>query len=172
MWLVVLSMLGCTSHTERPVGDRGPQPQDDVPDPGCDPLPRTRPPGVVLSVHRVDGESLTRVLDVALVADAECPRRPTLEDPACVPLSDDAMDYVWSELVAAAPHEIAIERHGECIHCGGPGFAITWQDGRCERSRDHWHDISDGSEDRFNRALQVLEAAAAAGGITTTAPPR
>jgi hypothetical protein len=127
---------------------------------------------VVLSVRRVDGESLTRVLDVALVADAECPTRPTLEDPACVRLTDGAMDYVWGELVAAAPHEIAIERHGECIHCGGPGFTITWPDGHCERGRDHWHDIAPSSEDRFDRALHVLEAAAAAGGIKPTAPPR
>jgi hypothetical protein len=164
-------MLGCTSHTERSVGDRG-RPRDDVPDPECDPLPPTRPPGVVLSVRRVDGQSLTHVLDAALVADAECPRRPTLEDPACVRLTDDAMDYVWRELVAAAPHEIVIERHGECIHCGGPGFTITWPDGRCERGRNHWHDIAPGSEDRFDRALHVLEAGAAAGGITPTAPPR
>jgi hypothetical protein len=165
-------MLGCTPHTEHSTEGRGSRPGDDVPEPVCDPLPRTRPAGVVSSVRRVDGESLTYVLDVALVADAECPRRPTLEDPACVRLTDDAMDYVWSELVAAAPHEIALERHGECIHCGGPGFTITWPDGRCDRGRDHWHDISQGSEERFDRALQVLEAAAAAGGITPTAPPR
>ena len=165
-------MLGCTSHTERSAGDRGPQARSDFPDPECDPLPRTRPPGVVLSVSRVDGESLEHVLDVALVADAECPRRPTLEDPTCVRLTDDAMDYVWGELVAAAPHEIAMERHDECIHCGGPWFTVTWPDGSCDRGRDHWHDISGRSEDRFDRALQVLEAAAAAGGITPTAPPR
>lgn len=166
-------MIGCTSHAGCSAGERVPQPRgDDVPDPVCDPLPQTRPPGVVLRVGRVDGESLTHVLDVALVADAACPTRSIHEAPACVRLTDDAMDYVWRELVAAAPHEIAIERHGECIHCGGPWFAIAWPNGRCDRGTDHFHDIARKSRERFDRAQHVLEAAAAAGGITPTAPPR
>ncbi len=130
-------MIGCTSHAGRSAGDRELWPRgDDVADPVCDPLPQTRPAGVVVRVGRVDGESLTHVLDVALVADAPCPKRPILEDAPCVRLADDAMDYVWRELVAAAPHEIAIERHGECIHCGGPWFAIEWPSGRCDRGTD------------------------------------
>jgi hypothetical protein len=169
-WIIALAMIGCTSHA---AGEREPRPRgDEVPDPVCDPLPQARPPGVVLHVGRVDGESLTHVLDVALVADAQCPKRPFLGDPACVRLADDAMDYVWRELVTAAPHEIMVERHGECIHCGGPSFAIEWPDGRCDRGTDHFHDISPNSWDRFDRAVRVLEAAAAAGGITPTAPPR
>ena len=64
--------------------------------------------GGVLRLARVDGESLTHVVDVALLADAAYPTRPIFEDAPCVRLADDAMDYVWRELVAAAPHEIAI----------------------------------------------------------------
>jgi hypothetical protein len=109
---------------------------------------------------------------VALVADAACPKRPILENAPCVRLADDAMDYVWRELVAAAPHEIAIERHGECIHCGGPWFAIEWPSGRCDRGTDHIHGIARKSWDRFDRAVHVFEAAVAAGGIKPTAPPR
>ncbi|APR88427.1 hypothetical protein A7982_13776 [Minicystis rosea] len=127
---------------------------------------------MVLRIGRVDGASLTRVLDVALVADARCPTHPFLEDPACVRLADDAMDYVWGKLVAAAPHEIAIERHGECIHCGGPWFTIEWPNGRCDRATNHFYDIARRSWDRFDSAMSALEAAAAAGGITPTAPSR
>ena len=166
-------MIGCTSRAGSSAGEREPRPRgDDVADQVCDPLPQTRPPRVVLHVGRVDGQSLTHVLDAALVADAACPKRPILEDAACVRLTDDAMDYVWRELVAAAPHEIATERHGECIHCGGSWLAIEWPDGRCDRGSDQFHEIASRSSDRFARAVQVLEAAAAAGGITPTAPPR
>ena len=171
--LVALMMIGCTSPAGRSAGDRELWPRgDDVADLVCDRLPQTRPAGVVLSVGRVDGESLTYVLDVALVADAACPKRPPLKDASCVRLADDAMDYVWRELVAAAPHEIATERHGECIHCGGPWFAIEWPNGRCDRRTDHFHGIASKSRDRFDRAVHVLEATAAAGGIKPTAPPR
>jgi hypothetical protein len=172
-WLVALAMIGCTSHACRSAGEREPRPRgDDIADPVCDPLPQSRPRGVVLRVGRVDGESLTHVLDAALVADAPCPTHPTLEDPACVRLTEEAMDYVWRELVATAPHEIAIERHGECIHCGGPWFGIEWPGGRCDRGMDHFFDIPRKSWDRFERALRILEAAAAAGGVTPKAPPR
>ncbi|TKC99040.1 hypothetical protein [Polyangium fumosum] len=172
-WLVALVMIGCTPHAGRAAGEHEPWPRgNDVADPVCEPLPETRPPGVVLRVGRVDGESLTHVLDVALVADAKCPTRTLLEAPACVRLANDAMDYVWRELVTVAPHEIAVERHGECIHCGGPWFAIEWPDGRCDRGTDPFHDIARTSWDRFDRAVQLLEAAAAAGGITPAAPPR
>jgi hypothetical protein len=171
-FLVALVMLGGTSHVGCSAKEREPRSRDDmVPDPVCDPLPQKRPPRVVLHAGRVDGESLTHVLDVALVADAKCPTRLTLEDPACVRLTDDAMDYVWGKLVAAAPHEIVIERHGECIHCGGPWFTIEWPNGRCERGMGHFHDIARKSWDRFDSAMSILEAAAAASGITPTAPP-
>jgi len=166
-------MLGCTSRAGRSAGEGEPRSRgDEVADPVCDPMPQKRPPGVVLRVGRVDGESLTHVLDAALVADAACPKRSILEDPACVRLTDEAMDYVWRELVAAAPHKIVVERHGECIHCGGSWFALEWPEGRCDRGNDHFFEVERASWDSFDRAVRVLEAAAAAGGVTPTAPPR
>jgi hypothetical protein len=42
--------------------------------------------------------------------------------------------------------KIAIERHGECIHCGGPWFAIQWPDGRCDRGTDHFPASADDDE--------------------------
>lgn len=141
------------------------------PDPTCDALPVQRPRGAVLRVSRLDGESLTHVLDAALVADATCPID-VLSRPECVHLTDEAMDYVWGRLVAVAPHTIALERHGECIHCGGPWITIEWPGGLCERGIGHFHSVTSAAWERFARAVHVLEAAASAGGVEATAPPR
>jgi len=141
-------------------------------EPRCDPLPSARPAGAVMRVGRVDGASLTTVFDVALVADAACPTAILTPSPACVKLTGEAMDYIWAKLVAVAPHRIAMEGHGECIHCGGSWIAIEWPRGQCERGSDHFHDVADASQDRFDRAVQALTVAASAGGIEATAPIR
>ena len=166
-WLVIAVVaLGCGAQHER--SSRA----DRVEDPKCDRLPRERPRGAVLRVGRVDGESLTHTLDAALVADAACPTSLLLENPRCVHLTDEAMDYVWNRLVTIEPHAIVVERRGECIHCGGPWLSIEWPGGRCDRGTDHFHEVVKASWDRLDRAVHVLEAAAAAGGVEATRPPR
>ncbi|MDX2092010.1 MAG: hypothetical protein SFX73_29370 [Kofleriaceae bacterium] len=133
--------------------------------PGCDALPPARPPGVVMRVIQIDGKSLERTLDAALVADAACPTSYVPPAPACVRLADDAMDYVWRELRALKPEEIVLEPHGMCIHCGGATIAVTWPAGSCERGMGHEHGVASSSYPRFHAAVQLLEAAAAAAGV-------
>lgn len=138
--------------------------------PDCDALPTARPAGVVMRVIQVDGRSLERTLDAALVADAACPTSYIPPAPACVKLADDAMDYVWRELRTLKPHEITVEAHGECIHCGGATIAVTWPTGSCDRGMGHHYAVAHASYPRFHQAVQLLEAAAAAGGVVARSP--
>jgi len=164
--VVKLLVLALTTACHGPAPDLGKQ------DPPCRALPAKRPAAAILKLARVDGESLTHTIDVALVADAPCPHRPTLEDPTCIRLTDEAMDYVWHALVAIAPHTIALQRHDQCIHCGGNWITIEWAGGTCSRGNDHFFDVAQPSQQRFERAVQILAAAAAAGGVKEKAPPR
>jgi hypothetical protein len=88
------------------------------------------------------------------------------------PGRDFAPYPVWAQLVAVRPNLIAMERHGECIHCGGPWIVIEWPRGQCQRGTGHFHDIASGSQERFDRAVRVLELAAAAGGVEARQPIR
>jgi hypothetical protein len=160
--LALVLLVGC-AHTD------GLERDELTAVPTCDALPATRPTGVVMRVIQVDGHSLERTLDAALVADAACPTSYLPPSPACVQLADDAMDYVWRELRALKPHEIAVEPHGPCIHCGGATISVTWPTGSCERGMGHHYAVASASYSDFTKAAQLFEAAAAAGGVVARA---
>lgn len=133
------------------------------PDPTCEPLPTARPPGARVHVSRRDGESLSQTLDVVFVDDAECPRSfAGIPPPECLRATPEAMDSIWAELVATELHRVEQERHGECIHCGGPWIHIEWTGGGCERGVGVFHDVRAGSWERFNGAVLFLERIALA----------
>ena len=166
--VILVVCAGCTP-TQPPVREHRESvppsraPVDDEPpwpEPECEELPSARPPGLVITVSRRDGETMEHTLDAAFVADAPCPDRLTLPDPDCMHLPDEVADAMWAELVAMEPHRIGTERHGECIHCGGPSFSITWDRGECYRGTGVFDDIPRRSWDRFDRVVAYLEGVA------------
>lgn len=167
----MLLLAACTPTVPAGVGPRDLPPRDvetrpaDWPAPHCDRLPSPRPPGAVVELSIRDGESLERTLDVAFVHDAPCPAHAILESPQCVTLDAAAMDVLWSALVERALHEIHMETHGECIHCGGPWIAIAWTGGSCDVGTSVWDDVARADWDRFDAAVGFLERVAGLAGI-------
>ena len=158
-WLgIVVGLCASCAPTQPPARrHRDPTPW---PEPECDELPSARPPGLVITISRRDGETMDHLLDAAFVADAPCPKRVITAPPDCIHLPDDVADAMWTELVAMEPHRIGTKRHGECIHCGGPSFSIKWDGGGCDRGTGVWDDIPRRSWDRFDRVVTYLENAA------------
>lgn len=149
--LVALA-LGCTPR-DPPRADV----DDAWPDPVCEPLPAQRPAAATIAISRRDGQTLERTIDAVFVDDAPCPISPILPPPECLRTDPAAMDAIWAELVAIELHRVEQERHGECIHCGGPWITIEWPSGGCSRGLGVRHDVARASWERFDRAVRFLE---------------
>jgi hypothetical protein len=166
-WTLALA-LACTPLSPSSLKER--RERESWPDPTCDPLPPARPPGARVHVSRRDGERMIRTLDVVFVDDAACPSSfAGIPPPECLHATPAAMDSIWAELVATELHRVEQERHGECIHCGGPWISIEWPGGGCERGVSVHHDIGVGSWERFDGAVRFLEGIADA--VHAKGPP-